>query len=138
MVEDIVATVNAIVPPSPDIRQDGVGRILLEVVQVITVLRGNSHGLQQRLIGAVSQLTDEEAALALELGIAGVDTLVEIGFGLIEVAFGNVVARILSEESVTARGGGSHQQTERKNICYLFHIDQRLKFTPMVKVRESG
>ena len=112
MVKDIVAAVNAVVPGIPDRRENRVGGILLEVVQVITVLGRYGHRLQIGLVGPVGELASVETHLRLELGIAGIDALVEIRLGLVEVAFGHVVARILSEEIVAARDGAGHQEAQ--------------------------
>ena len=61
-----------------------------------------------------------EAHLRFELGIARPDSLVEVVVGLVEVAFGDVVARVLFEETFAARAQAQCEESQRKEI-FRFH-----------------
>ena len=59
-----------------------------------------------------------EAHLRFELGIARHDSLVEVVVGLVEVAFGDVVARVLFEEAFAAR---TQRESGENEVVFQFH-----------------
>ena len=120
VVEHVVAAVDAVVPRIPDVAQDAVAGRLGEVVDVVAVLCRHSHRFEDVLVAAVADLRQVEAHLRFELGIARHDSLVEVVVGLVEVAFGDVVARVLFEETFAARAQTQYEESQRKEI-FRFH-----------------
>ena len=138
MVKDVVATVDSVVPGVPYRFQQGIAAVLLEVVEVVAVLGGYGHGLEEILVGSVAQLVDEPAYSGLDLAVAGIDSLVEVRFRLVEVAFGDAVARILLEEFSGAGCHGKCRSSKAYHICRSLHSLYRLMLIPTLNVRGSG
>ena len=90
------------------------------MVDVVTVLRRYGHRFEDVFVAAVADLREVEAHLGFELGIARHDSLVEVVVGLVEVAFGDVVARVLFEESFAARAQAQCEESQRKDM-FRFH-----------------
>ena len=100
MVENIVAAVYSVVPGVPDIREYGIVGSLLEMIEIVPVLSGDRHCGELALVTSISQFVDEKAHLGLQLVVAAVNALVEIIIGLVIVAFGHGVRRVLLEEAI--------------------------------------
>ena len=120
VVEYVVAAIDAVVPGIPDVVQDAVVSCLSEMVDVVAVLRRYSHRFKDVFVSAVADLREVEAHLGFEFGIARHDSLVEVVVGLVEVAFGDVVARVLFEETFAARAQTQYEESQRKEI-FRFH-----------------
>ena len=90
------------------------------MVDVVAVLRRYSHRFKDVFVSAVADLREVEAHLGFEFGIARHDSLVEVVVGLVEVAFGDVVARVLFEETFAARTQTQYEESQRKEI-FRFH-----------------
>ena len=97
-VQDHVAAIDAVVEIRPGILKDTVGRLLLEIVYVIAVLRACRRGADIQVVTPVFAKFGIDGELALEFCIAADDGDIEVRRRLVHVFYRNLGIRRKVEE----------------------------------------
>ena len=127
VVENVVASVDSIIPCVPHVLEYAVAGDFLEMVYVIAVLHGHSHHIKSAFITSEGKFVEEETHLRLCLQIAAFHVLVEILVAQVVVYPCNGVGRVLNEEFVAA--GNRREKCGARQNCsyYVFHVLLQIK-----------